>query len=117
MFIGILIGFVIPVVGPVVVAVTFIAALWAGLATAARRLHDRDKSAWWLLLLYVPVFFLAAFAEIASQSSPVAGAGFNALTLPFSIWALVELGMLKGTSGPNRFGPDPLQPSQVEVFS
>ena len=47
----------------------------------------------------------------------IAGAGFNALTLPFSIWALVELGMLKGTSGPNRFGPDPLQPSQVEVFS
>jgi uncharacterized membrane protein YhaH (DUF805 family) len=26
-----------------------------------------------------------------------------------SIWGLVELGFLRGTSGPNRFGPDPLK--------
>ena len=25
-----------------------------------------------------------------------------------SIWALVELGFLRGTVGPNRYGPDPL---------
>jgi uncharacterized membrane protein YhaH (DUF805 family) len=25
-----------------------------------------------------------------------------------SIWALVELGFLRGTSGPNDYGPDPL---------
>jgi len=26
-----------------------------------------------------------------------------------SIWAVVEIGFLRGTAGPNRFGPDPLQ--------
>ncbi|MGZ3295479.1 MAG: DUF805 domain-containing protein, partial [Xanthobacteraceae bacterium] len=26
------------------------------------------------------------------------------------IWGLVEMGFLKGTNGPNRFGPDPLAP-------
>ena len=27
-----------------------------------------------------------------------------------SIWGLVELGFLRGTVGPNPYGPDPLQP-------
>jgi uncharacterized membrane protein YhaH (DUF805 family) len=44
-----------------------------------KRWHDRDKSGWWMLILLVPVV----------------GA----------IWFLVELGFLKGTPGPNRFGP------------
>jgi uncharacterized membrane protein YhaH (DUF805 family) len=29
-------------------------------------------------------------------------------SVAISIWALVELGFLRGTSGPNDFGPDPL---------
>jgi uncharacterized membrane protein YhaH (DUF805 family) len=29
-------------------------------------------------------------------------------SLAVSIWALVELGFLRGTSGPNQHGPDPL---------
>ena len=53
---------------------TSLALLLPGLAVAARRLHDLNQSAWWLLLY---VFILGAF-----------------------FW--------KGTTGPNRFGPDPL---------
>jgi uncharacterized membrane protein YhaH (DUF805 family) len=30
------------------------------------------------------------------------------LVIGLSLWALIELGLLKGTQGPNRFGPDPL---------
>ncbi len=30
------------------------------------------------------------------------------LSLVIGIWALVELGILKGTPGPNQHGPDPL---------
>ena len=30
------------------------------------------------------------------------------LSLVIGIWALVELGILKGTDGPNQHGPDPL---------
>jgi uncharacterized membrane protein YhaH (DUF805 family) len=57
------------------------ASIWPGIAIGAKRLHDRDKSAWWLLILLVPVI------------------GF--------LWLLIELGFLRGTSRPNRFGPAP----------
>lgn len=59
-----------------------LAVLVPSLAVAAKRWHDRDKSGWWSLILFVP--FL----------------GF--------VWYVVELGFLPGTPGPNRFGPDPL---------
>jgi uncharacterized membrane protein YhaH (DUF805 family) len=45
------------------------------------------------------------------------GALLALISLPFTIWAFVELGCLKGTDGPNRFGDDPLQPTVQEVFA
>lgn len=33
---------------------------------------------------------------------------FGLASLAISIWALVELGFLRGTVGANRYGPDPL---------
>jgi uncharacterized membrane protein YhaH (DUF805 family) len=62
-----------------------LAALYPSICVLARRWHDRDKSGWWTLIGLVPVI----------------GA----------IWILVECGCLKGTDGPNRFGPDPLAPA------
>src|SRR4029453_835711 len=44
-----------------------------------KRFHDRDKSGWWVLIGLIPIIG--------------------------SIWLLIELGFLKGTPGPNRFGP------------
>jgi uncharacterized membrane protein YhaH (DUF805 family) len=52
--------------------------LWPTLATSAKRWHDRDKPAWWLLLNLLPVL------------------GW--------LWAIVENGLLAGSSGVNRFG-------------
>lgn len=46
-----------------------------------QRCHDRDKSGWWSFLILIPVLG--------------------------QVWAVVELGVLRGTIGPNRFGPDP----------
>jgi uncharacterized membrane protein YhaH (DUF805 family) len=54
--------------------------LWPSIAVSAKRWHDRDKSAWWILINFVPIV------------------GF--------VWALVENGFLRGTAGPNRFGAD-----------
>jgi uncharacterized membrane protein YhaH (DUF805 family) len=59
-----------------------IASIWFGLALYAKRWHDRDKSGWWSLIILIP--------------------------LVGPIWLLVECGILEGTRGPNRFGPDPL---------
>lgn len=56
--------------------------LWSSLALQVKRWHDRDKSAWWLLMNFVP--FIGA------------------------IWVLVECGFLRGTEGQNSYGPDPL---------
>lgn len=57
-------------------------AFTANLSLFIRRLHDLDKSGWFALLLCVPV-----------------------VNILFSLYTLC----FKGTEGPNRFGPDPLQ--------
>lgn len=62
-------------------AVLAIPAMWVYLATGVQRAHDRGKSGWWLLLTIVP--------------------------LVGAIWWLVDLGILEGNKGPNKFGPDP----------
>lgn len=40
---------------PILGSLVSLALLLPGLAVAARRLHDTDRSAWWLLLILVPV--------------------------------------------------------------
>ena len=51
------------------------------LAVAVRRLHDTDRSGWWILLYFLPLL--------------------GALVLLFFY-------VTRGTEGRNRFGPDPL---------
>jgi uncharacterized membrane protein YhaH (DUF805 family) len=89
----------------VILGVLYIPLLWIAFALGAKRLHDRDKSAWWLLVFYVLPSILSNLADSAS------GVGILLLLAgaALSIWALVELGCLRGTVGPNRFGPDPLE--------
>ena len=93
----------------IVIIPTFLASL----ALAAKRLHDRDKSAWWLLLFYLVPAVLDATAQALGEAT-----GALVLTLlgaAISIWAMIELGFLKGTQGPNRFGPDPLGATQADA--
>ena len=51
---------------------------WVMLASQIRRWHDRDKSAWWSLMSAIPWL------------------GW--------VWVVVEVGALKGTDGPNKYG-------------
>jgi uncharacterized membrane protein YhaH (DUF805 family) len=94
----------------VLVSVANLLVLFAGLAVAIKRMHDRDKSAWWLLLFYlVPPILLA----IAYYTGPGTGAVEIRAILVLAcllifIWYLVELGFLRGTTGWNSYGPDPL---------
>ena len=82
-----------------------VALMWSSLSISVRRLHDRDKSGWWILMFGVLPGVLGVL--------PVVGA---LLSLPFSIWAFVELGCLRGAQGPNKYGENPLQPA-AEVFA
>jgi len=96
---AIVLTFFIPVI-PVAVG------LWSGLALACKRLHDRNKGAVWLLLFWLTPCVLNPI----SQSIGASGAGvFVALVgAAIAIWGFVEIGCLKGTTGPNHYGPDPL---------
>jgi uncharacterized membrane protein YhaH (DUF805 family) len=85
------------------VVVLYIPAIWIGLAVAAKRLHDRNKPAWWLLIFYV----LPGILDAVGRETMM----FGLASFAISIWGLVELGFLRGTSGPNDYGPDPLAAS------
>jgi uncharacterized membrane protein YhaH (DUF805 family) len=61
--------------------------IYPSLAVQAKRWHDRNKSAWWILINLIPI---------------IGG-----------LWALIECGFLRGTDGPNRFGADPLGAASV----
>jgi len=67
------------------------------IAVTVRRLHDRDMSGWWYLGFGV--------------ASLVPFVGFLA-----SLAFLVVL-FMPGTPGSNRFGPDPKNPYQEDVFA
>lgn len=80
--------------------------LWIYLATAIKRLHDRDRSGWWIIPFFIVPGLFDQFSDLLPESYWVLP-----FILPASIlwlWGLVEMFCLRGTTGPNRFGPDPL---------
>ena len=91
--------------------------MWVYFAISIKRLHDRDKGGWWLLVFWVLPFFLlfGGFgAAFTSRSGDVSTGSIMMLaSLPIALWGIVELGILPGTKGPNRFGADPLQPNAL----
>jgi uncharacterized membrane protein YhaH (DUF805 family) len=95
------------VAGFIVAGIIYLVLLYCGLAVGAKRLHDRNKSGWWLLVFYLLPNVLSGIG--AASQSP----GLNAITGLVSfgilIWAIIELGCLRGTIGPNQYGPDPLE--------
>lgn len=56
--------------------------LWTGFCLSSKRLHDRGKSEWFFLLVFIPL-----------------GA----------VWHFIECGLLRGEAGPNAYGSAPGQ--------
>jgi len=84
-----------------------LALAWIDLAVSVKRLHDRDKSAWWLLLFYVvPAAILPVLGLLGNRSANLI---LGSVRAGIGIWAFVEIACLRGTPGPNRYGSDPLQ--------
>jgi uncharacterized membrane protein YhaH (DUF805 family) len=79
-------------------------------AVAARRLHDRNKGAWWVLVFYVAPPLVQSIASLNDLDSAVM-VWMMVLSGVLSLWGLIELGCLAGTRGPNPYGPDPLAPA------
>jgi uncharacterized membrane protein YhaH (DUF805 family) len=81
--------------------------LWVYFATAVKRLHDRDKSAWWAIpLVAIPTLY-NRFAKWLPDDSYLVLV-VSMLALVFCIWGFVELYCLKGSRKTNRFGANPL---------
>ena len=68
-----------------------IATLVPMLALMVKRLHDRGRSAWFILINLIPVVG--------------------------QIWLIWDVWASKGTAGPNRFGDDPLQDQPSETIT
>ena len=66
------------------VLAAFLAFIVTSLAVSVKRLHDRNRTGWWILTTYIPVVGIIV-----------------------GIWFFVELGFLKGDSWPNRYGDVP----------
>jgi uncharacterized membrane protein YhaH (DUF805 family) len=91
-----------------VIILVFVIVSWvSALAIGVKRLHDRDRSGWWIALFYFGPAVLQA-AQHSAESGTLASILLGLGAFAVSIWALVELGFLRGTRGPNWFGADPL---------
>jgi uncharacterized membrane protein YhaH (DUF805 family) len=71
--------------------------LFVSACVLSKRLHDRGRSGWWAALI------LLAFAVVWQQRGNI----ILALFVLVVIWAAVELGLMPGEEGANRFGPNP----------
>ena len=74
--------------------------IYCGACVLSKRLHDRGQSGWWAALIL--------FALVAVWPRPV---GFFDFLFGIAlVWAVVELGVLPGEMGANRYGANPLRP-------
>ena len=83
------------------------------LAVGIKRLHDRNKSGWYIVLFYVVPGVLTAVSVALTIGSGPSGITATALALAaiaIGVWGLIELGFLRGSIGGNQYGADPIAP-------
>jgi uncharacterized membrane protein YhaH (DUF805 family) len=89
------------------------------LMLARKRLHDRSRSGYWLLIMYgVPAVVFVGLVTLLEQQSTLLRDYPYAMMIvsytilgPIGLWAFAELFYLRGTSGANHYGADPLDPA------
>lgn len=96
-------------------AISISVILWMFLATSVKRLHDRDKSGWWMVPFIIAPYLFDHFSDVFPGGYFMMGAG--GIMFVLMIWGFVELYFLRGTKWTNRFGPDPLGKEQIRQRS
>jgi uncharacterized membrane protein YhaH (DUF805 family) len=87
-----------------------VALILPGLAATVRRLHDTNRSGWWVLIAVVPYFIMGVMMGRSMASGDTAGmasAGLVGLIALAGGIAMIVFMVLPGNKGDNRFGPDP----------
>jgi uncharacterized membrane protein YhaH (DUF805 family) len=101
-------GMVFGVYGPLTVLL-WLGTIVPGIAVSVRRLHDTNRSGWWLLLM-VPYLLVAIMTAMALAGGGLAALGVAGLLgivgLVCAIVLLVFM-VLPSTPGENRYGPNP----------
>jgi tetratricopeptide (TPR) repeat protein/uncharacterized membrane protein YhaH (DUF805 family) len=92
------------------------------LALTIKRLNDRDHAPWLGYLFAISCFALivAQYFGFPSFESKEIRLSQLLLIMPFGIfglWVVIDNGFLRGTRGPNRYGPDPLSSSATHSAS
>lgn len=82
--------------------------MWVYFATSIKRLHDRDKSGWWMVPFFAVPGLYNQFAERLPDS--YADLPLAIAVAILCMWGFVEMYCLKGSRKTNRFGADPLAP-------
>ena len=80
--------------------------LWVLLATSVKRLHDRDKSGWWIVLFFFLPGLVGRFEDRIGDSILATWLGISAGIL--YMWGVVELYFLRGSPRTNLYGANPL---------
>jgi len=104
---------IIPVLGWLLAGIGYLGMIVSGIFVAIKRLHDRNKPGWWVAIFYViPMILSGASAYMTYEAGEQTSMAMliSLISLAISLWALVELGCLRGTVGPNQYGPDPIAP-------
>ena len=96
-----------------------------------KRCHDRNRSGWFLLWSYIPSTIYSIFSWLFVLPYPssygydpssmasfalVINCVLSLVTFGTGLWVLIELGFLKGTAGPNQYGPDPTIPVAMQGY-
>jgi uncharacterized membrane protein YhaH (DUF805 family) len=85
--------------------------IWFLAATTIKRLHDRDRSGWWIVAFEIAPPLLHRLWDGMGHSR--LSVLVNAVAVILNVWGFVELLLLSGAKAPNRFGPDPLAPIET----
>jgi uncharacterized membrane protein YhaH (DUF805 family) len=74
--------------------------VFCGASVLSKRLHDRGRSGWWSAVI------LLAIMVVWPHPKGVVAYLFTLVLF----WTLIDLGLMPGEQGVNRYGPNPLKP-------
>jgi uncharacterized membrane protein YhaH (DUF805 family) len=87
--------------------------LWPSFALAVKRAQDRNRPMWIIAIFFALVLIINVM-ELAGISNGADGQPttiFSIISIVFligAIYVFIDIGLLRGTRGPNPYGPDPL---------
>ena len=81
-------------------------------ALMVKRLQDRNRPSYFAGFLLVPTIIKALTDLLGITGDPMSQNALdyllNIIIFAVSVWFFIELGCLRGTVGPNQYGPDPV---------